>query len=406
MFRRYGEHLILSLTFSVFVLECLALVYLTWRFVQRFSGWIGFEGLMRSLIAVTVLTAIFISLFMLVIITLHALIRIREAVLQRQIGFWIQQLSRNLLTSRRCPPNLPFAGQLALLSLRESLAGEESELALNWIREQGLSRSLIRRIRSNSSQTVKLNALEHVAKARLSEAIPELLGLLQDRSANIRIHAAWALGRCIADLDSKSNWPVPASEVSKILGEADLPAGILEECLVLMQSNAEDVIAGLLGPHSSILVLRSSINAAGLLSLIDLMAHIGKLMIHPEPEVQSASIRFCNRVGVLPRGAEKVLEQYLKSPLEYLRIQSVRALAMVDPQKASGLLQESIADSSWWVRRAAAECLEQLGPVGYKTLQYCAHFHPDSFARQTCLQLLLDRGWMKADDPRHFWETA
>lgn len=407
MIRRIGEHAINVFTFVVFISECLALSYLTWRFIQRFNGWVSFEGLMRSLTGAVVLTAALLVGFMFMIVLLHATIRIRENALKRQIEQWTNQLFPDLLSHKGPPQTLPFSGQLALLSLRETLRGEESELALSWIREKGLPRLYIGKLRKLGSRTSKINTLELIAKARIPEAIPELVMLLKHRSSLLRIHTSWALGRCISDQHrSPEEWVVPKEAIAIALSESGLTAGLLEKSLILMGDNARFIILELLKPEVPLPILCSAINAAGLLELLELAEPIGRLLNHPNPEVKAATLRFCNKVGLLPDGAEEILEQNLQSPVEFVRVQSVRALVLVAPARATVLLHNSLTDASWWVRRASAECLEQLGPVGLQTLRYCAYFHQDRFARQTCLQLMLDRGWIKVNEANRLWETT
>ena len=82
----------------------------------------------------------------------------------------------------------------------------------------------------------------------------------------------------------------------------------------------------------------------------------------------------------------------LNDDTEFVRVQAARAAAYLPPEVAVPVLQGSMGDSSWWVRRASAESLLKLGPKGIGTLWAAANKHPDVFAGDMAAQVLLDAG--------------
>jgi HEAT repeat protein len=81
----------------------------------------------------------------------------------------------------------------------------------------------------------------------------------------------------------------------------------------------------------------------------------------------------------------------LQDPVGFVRIHATRAARLLDPPTALPVLWERMGDRSWWVRRAAARSMADLGEDGLRELAIASAAHPDRYARDMATQVLRDR---------------
>src|SRR5919108_621713 len=133
----------------------------------------------------------------------------------------------------------------------------------------------------------------------------------------------------------------------------------------------------------------------------DVAAHVGDR----DAEVRSASLRALGRLGILPRSAVRGALEATRDPIEFVRVQATRTAVLLPSDRARTALWRGLGDESWWVRRAAAHALLELGVEGPGLVQRASRTHPDRYARQMALQVLLDAGRLDAHDARALREA-
>jgi HEAT repeat protein len=82
----------------------------------------------------------------------------------------------------------------------------------------------------------------------------------------------------------------------------------------------------------------------------------------------------------------------LDDDIEFVRVVAVRAARRQPLPHVLALLIERLGDSSWWVRKGAAETLAAMGPAGEEALFEAAESHPDRYARDMAAQVIVDSG--------------
>jgi hypothetical protein len=368
------------------------------------------------------------------------------------LDVWADRWVR-VVIERRPRPEPPIRGAAveALLDLREVLRGEEGQRVDELIRHYGVAKALVTRAggarKRGLSRVVqsrrgsfrrmaeRLDSLEALAKARLPEAFPAMLELLSDPQITIRLMALRGLARTIARMPTPTDKHRSAMELCDRLRIADLPGGAIEECFLLLEDTAPMVLRNLLdrpeissfavdewaadsrgmrrqakapgfrtrGPGS---LLRAALDAAGRLKLLDLDDRVAEFVTYRDPEVRAAAIRALGRLGYLPAPAEAGLIAALHDDVEFVRVQAAHAAILLSPETAAPALWELLGDQSWWVRRAAGESLARIAERGVRELGRAAHSHPDRYARQMAVQILLDGGHLDAAGARRLREAG
>jgi HEAT repeat protein len=262
-----------------------------------------------------------------------------------------------------------------------------------------------------------------------------MLELLSDPQITVRLMALRGLARTIARMPTPTDKHRSAMELCDRLRVADLPGGAIEECFLLLEDTAPMVLRNLLerpeissfgveewavdtrgirrrgkapdfrtrGPGS---LLRAALDATGRLKLLDLGDRVAEFMAYREPEVRAAAIRALGRLGYLPEHAEAGLVAALHDDVEFVRVQAAHAAVLLSPETAAPALWKLLGDQSWWVRRAAGESLARIAETGLRELGRAAHSHPDRYARQMAVQILLDGGHLDAAGARRLREAG
>lgn len=261
-------------------------------------------------------------------------------------------------------------------------ASEEDRARLLRVGERlGLHRALLARLRRNG-ELGKLDALHHLGRLRIAEALPPVLELGDARSELIRREALRTAARIAAGLSGSARKEA-ADRVCARLVRARVSASTAEEVLILLGEGAPDAIGGWLR-RSDLAppLLRAALDAARKLGLEGFDPESVILANHADPDVRAASLRLLGAAkGPTSAAALDAMERGLRSEHAFLRAHAVRALAARGGQESAKLIWERLADESWWVRLAAAESLRSLGGSAKRELETAARSHPDRFAR-------------------------
>ena len=273
----------------------------------------------------------------------------------------------------------------SILKLSENFAGDWGAKLCVLFEELGFADDEIKRTNSLHPQ-VRKSAASRLGMMKCVRAVPALNSLLADRSAEVRLAAAKALGD-IGALESLESIVESLARLSKI-------AAI------------------------ELAILVSKAGQASVPSLI-------KLCAHPDIEVRIFAVELLGTVSD-PRSRDTLLYIYRTGNLE-VRMACLKAFRtqslvedveiflarMVNPtlpwEEKAGIakimgqtqclrsvpyLKECLFHSSWWVRRNAGEALSRMGDLGEEAL-VDAMDSSDPYARGMAVQWLEDVGFIE-----------
>ncbi|WP_024118946.1 HEAT repeat domain-containing protein [Thermus thermophilus] len=375
MWRR-GERLYALLVFLVVVLEALALGQLVGVFSARLFSLLSVPLAYRALLQALLLTGLALVLLSAYILLYHAYTALQEERDRKAYEAWLGRFARALFEEEPLPPPpWPRPALEALLHLRETLQGDLAERLAFWLRQAGLpwARALLGRW---ASRPARLEALEALAQARLPEALDLVLPYLEHPDPVLRLAAARAGARIAQGKGVEA--------LARALLASGLPRGALLEALLLLEERALPVVALFLeeGGREE---RWAALEALGRLKLHPLAEKISPFLEDPDPELRAAALRALWRLSFLPPGLEGVVLAHLKAPEEFLRLQAVRLLPLLGGALARKALWRALSDPSFYVRRAAAEGLKELG---LEALAEAARSHPDPYGRAMAEQVL------------------
>lgn len=373
MWRR-GEWVLALLVLLALPLEGVALAYLGLVLTARAFGALPYGQALGALLLSLWLTAIVLGVFGLYILLYHTYTEAKEGRDRALREAWLARFTEALFGGPLPPFPWPRAALEALLALREILKGEMAERVTNWIRK---ARPPWKRVLQGrfSSRPTRLEAMDALAQAWLSEAFPSLLPYLKHPDPVLRLAAARAAARLVH--------PEDAPRLGKVLLGAGLPRGALLEVLLLLEDRSGPVLQAFLekgGPSER----WAALEAIGRLKRHDLAEGVLPFLAHPDSELKAAALRALWRLGYPPSGHGAEVLVALFAEEEFLRVQAVRVLPLLG-KKAKRALWNRLGDLSFYVRRAAAEALKALDP---SLLAEAAQRHPDCYARAMAQQVL------------------
>jgi HEAT repeat protein len=312
---------------------------------------------------------------------------------QRQHQTWLKIWGKVLLEDAPPPPKpLPEAALSALTGLMEILKGEEKRQLQTLVRDYGIDRRWCRRLNAYRINT-RIKSLENLALAELPETLPDVLKKLDDAKAPVRHMAARAAASILAGSEAQRQ---AVQDFVDALCKAELPLGILDEALVLTGAVAGEVVSYMLSlktlPRP---MLQAAIRTAGRQRLLEIVPTLLYYMNDPAPEMRAAVLSTFSQLGYLPPPAQDFVLRSAFQQEEKVRIQAVRALALVPAEQSHTILWLALTDASWWVKRAAGEALVHQGEAGLELLRIAATKHPDRYAADTAVQFLLDHTYVR-----------
>jgi HEAT repeats len=426
MWRRYGDDLYAFVVLLVFSVEALTLGLLTWAFALRLADGLAADRPWSLLVGAVSITALALLVIGAHVLGYHALSARRERGRRQRLEEWTERWVAVLFEGSTPPARpLPREAVEALLDLREALVGTEGDRVEWLVRRYGLGEELLRRSRAVGRSVTtrpgpslgrrrrlssRLEALEALAKARIGQAVDPLIGLLRDPEPVVRIMALRGLARTLARLPDGLARDGAADRFVAAIASADLPPGAIEESLLLLEGTGPPVLYRLLATGRPVRVDREEpedariddgrlarvIDAVGRLKVLTLADDVATYCSHPNPEVRAAALRTLGSVRILPAAAEKAAAGALADPVEYVRVQATRTASLLPREQARRALWELLGDGSWWVRRAAAHGVLELGRDGPRILERAGRMHTDRYARHMAVQVLLDEGHLDA----------
>jgi len=416
--RGRGDALYASLILGLFVLETVVLAVLSWAALVGSGGVLPDSAFRNIVIGAVLATGLAVLLATSFVLLYHVLTQRRAGVVGG-IGEWASLWAGVVFSGAAAPEGpLPRDGVEALIAMREVLRGVDGtridelfqtyripSMALESARA-GFRR---RRLPGGGRQALagRLDGLEVLARVRAPEAFEPLMGFLSDETPSVRRAALQGLARTIAAMPSSTVRSRATERFSAALRTTDLPAGVLEDALILLGDVASKVAGDLLrspdASRSHVLVALSVVGKMGLLTLSDDAA---ALVGDPHSDVRASAIRALCRLGYLPPGSEPSIIAALRDEVEFVRSQAVRALALASAEVAVPKLHCLLADQSWWVRRSAAQTLLRMGARGGAALEDAARRSPDKYARQMAVQSLLDAGKIDPAEARRMREAV
>jgi HEAT repeat protein len=401
MWRRFGDVTFALIVLSIITVEALPLALLMWRMASQVSGRRSSPGTEGQLLITVSVAALGLLLVTIYVLGYHSASARHETAGAARREAWTKRWIDVLFGQESRPPSpLPKEGVDALLDLREVLKGEEGNRLERLAEQYELGRMLIRKLASHRV-SVRLDALEALARFRLPDAFTAITERLTDPVATVRLAAARAGARTLAVISDPHRRDAAAASLSEALKRSGLPVGAVEEALLLSQESAPAIILHVLAQDDpSPGAVRAALDTIGRLGLLTFADEAGRFSRDADPEIRAACFRSLGRLGYLPDHVETALTAALEDEVEFVRVEATRAGRFLDKAQALTALEIRLGDSSWWVRLAAAECLLSMGSPGIDTLRDVATHHPDSFARDMAVQAMLDAHLLDADEAR------
>jgi len=109
----------------------------------------------------------------------------------------------------------------------------------------------------------------------------------------------------------------------------------------------------------------------------------------PDPRVRKAAVQSLGQVGDALAGV--VALRLLHDPVAFVRAAAVRAVSRLDRQDLAADIAALLGDRDWWVRFAAKECLESMGPDVWPVLVRLLDDH-DRFVRSGAAEVFQNVG--------------
>jgi HEAT repeat protein len=392
VWRRYGEVAFATVFALAISLEAIPLAFLTWTIAARISGNDDGPGVATLLVG-----AVGASAMALVLLAAYALAyqhvstRHERAAAERQrtwVARWLRVLDG---TDPEPRGRLERPAIAALLSLRETIRGADSERVADLLARYGAVDGLERAARRGRIAS-RLDAISALSSARIPSALPTLLEAAADPNPAVGVAAARAAARTLARTDDLIDRDRAGNALVRAMEAGRLPYGVLEEVIALSEDAATSLIDAMLrAERPRPAALRAALDGIGRLKLLVYAEELAARLTDEHDEVRAAALRAVGRLGFLADTSHGVVIAALTDDVDYIRIHAAAAARFLPRPQAIALLRDRLGDRSWWVRRAAADAHVGLGQAGLAALGEAARVHPDRFARDMAAQALRDQ---------------
>ncbi len=251
----------------------------------------------------------------------------------------------------------------AMMSLLGKVRGELLSSLARLFYERGVTARAVRDLRARSivrraRAATLLGDLAHTA------ACPRLHELLDDRSLDVRVASAQALGR-VGDCSAAG--PM----LGKLAENKKLPPHVVADALVRLGPGIRGDLVAAAG-HSEPLVRAIAIEILGLIKAVGATeAVIEALRSDPSDEVRIRAARALGRIG-MPTAVEPLLTVVQAGELPALRAVAAGALGDLGAAEAAPGLAARLNDPAYHVAHNAARSLLRLGRDGEAALAEAA----------------------------------
>jgi HEAT repeat protein len=391
VWRRFGDETFSALVAVVVTVEAGLLLVLVFLLGGRATGLVGPSWIRGALLASIVSVTTGLVVLTVYLLAYQGISHRRELVVERNRSRWVDVWLDVLYLDLEPPPAPLHPGAVAaLLQVRETLKGVEGDRVAQVVERYELGERFARKVRAPKVST-RLDAIEALAQARIPAALPDLLSLIADPEPVVRVAAARAAVRTLAAVRAGPDRDEGAAGLVRALETNDIPRGVIEEILLLGEDAAPQLVGELLFRlDPPIASLKAGLDAAGRLQMHSFTDELIRFVDHADPEIRAAAFRAFWSIGYLPPEAQPAVIAALDDPVEFVRIHAARAARLLDVETALPVLWNVLGDPSWWVRRAAARSLINLGEAGRKELAIASATHPDRYARDMVSQVLRD----------------
>jgi hypothetical protein len=390
VWRRFGDAVYATVVIIAFGLQIAAMAFVTLALIGNSTG----ASIDIEMVVTGAISMVALAVFMLVVYVLahHAIGSSREDAGRRRKAFWTERWL-GVLFGVEPPPDgkLSPAAQSALIDIAETVTGPEALAVRKLLVDRGVQERLTADL-SRRRMAVRLEALESLAKARLPGVLPALFrGMDLSSHKAIRALSTRAAARTLGAMPPGAERRHLAVSFAEALAGSDLPPGVVEEAILLAEEAGTPAARYLLvRPGLCERALRATLDAVGRSMSRELAGAVVAHGRQENPEIRAAALRSLGRLHVLPEGAEKLIIRSLGDTESFVRVQATRTLKLIRPQLAEKYLVCLLGDESWWVRKAAAEGLLDLGTAGTDALVEAAASHVDRYARDMAAQVLRD----------------
>jgi HEAT repeat protein len=390
MWRLLGDWLYRLFLLSIFTIQTIAIIALSITLSMRIIRYPLPLPEHDYLFMGVVLVSLCLLLHMIYILIYHIVSDILAREHQRQTQLWLTRWGEVLLNGTPPPTTpLPKVAVTTLINLLQTFKGEDKDLLRLCAQSDPLKIRWRKQLNAHSVST-RLNALEALATVGLPEFLPTVLQKLDDKHFSVRAMAL-KVAACIIAQTPSDMQPQFVKSFSEAIRQSKLPRGVLTEALSLTEDAIAPVLVDLLNSDQlSLSLLIAIINVVGRLRLLEFSPYITRYVSHENPKVRAAAISTFAQLGYLPPELWETLECAAHDPLEKIRIQAVRTLALMPSDKSHAILWKSLADESWWVRQAASEALIYQGDEGVALLRQAVEHHPERSGVQMALESLLN----------------
>lgn len=346
--------------------------------------------LLRAVITCIAVAASGLLLVMTYIIAAHRFSEAREQAHLDAVEIWTKRWVDALFGGAEVPEGrVPRAGREALIRLVGNLEGIEFVRAGALLERHGVVDALLEQFASRRLHR-RLEAVELLSVARPARAFASLIAAINDQRPEVRVRAARGGARILGTMPPGPGRDRCGEIFARRLSDAELSSVVFEEMLLLCEGAATVPVSLLVHSRRSELAV-AAFNTAGRLKMRFL--HNRALMGtgHHDPEIRAASFRCLSRLGPVGPAGSQLIRRGFKDPASFVRVNAARAATCAVEDEVLPGLWMLLGDQSWWVRRAAAEGLAEIGSCGRIRLLDAVVDHSDRFARDVALQVAKSR---------------
>lgn len=390
MWRVFGDWLYSGILLVIFTIQATAIGLLTWAYSTRLLRQplpLPAEIYLQLGVVLTALSLVGLTIYILVYhIISHHLHQSNE----RENQEWLLRWSEILMNpDAPPPPQLTKTAVVTLINLLQTFKGEEKRILQTFAQTPTLKEEWLRQLHARRI-SVRLNALEALSTVGLPEFFPPVIDRLYDKNLAVRSIAVKSAARILSQIPKEQQ--THAAEIfADALYRSNLSSGIFKEALSLAEDALVPVLTHLLSLQNIAFdLLLASITIVGRLRLLEFSPQLKPYLDHATPEIRAAALSTFAQLDYLPADTWETVLRSATAPLARVRIQAVRALALIPPEQSHSILWKSLADKTWGISQAAGGALIHQGEAGIQLLRQALESHPDSHARHTALQSLMD----------------